>query len=358
MKSEGINTEFNPGALGGSQVIHKEASDFISILFEVMQELGEGKEREVDEKTAPIQPHILEAIGSLIPLNLNSTSKIEEPLPFKREGYSGEGLFSGVPDIELLEEGQRGKVSNIGIAVSNSEPVEGYSLTYVQVEGQAGRDRIINLRFEEQGEAIFRGDKVNPEQREQREGFRIENLSANNPEQRFQKPAEPISLLENALKPKVKEDISGVKKQEERGDPPFFHDQPYRQERLSEDYQETRVEVIEKRPVMNQEPRHVSLRFEEANIRLNLLGERLKLFINLKEEAYWQPTASEVQRLVQSLQSLGYNLEVLRLNGSNLYSSEGRQGGKREEREKYSSDLLKNLSETSEYRSKSFSLYL
>ncbi|MDW8033173.1 MAG: hypothetical protein RMH93_06460, partial [Aquificaceae bacterium] len=183
-------------------------------------------------------------------------------------------------------------------------------------------------------------------------------LTAGNSGQGFQKPVEPISLLEDALEPKVREDIHKVKKEEEGGDTSFFYGQGYKEVILSKDYEETRVEATEKRPVPSQESKHINLRVEEANVKLNLLGERLKLFINLKEEAYVQPSTFEVQKLVQSLQSLGYTLEVLRINGSNLYSSEGRQGGKREEREKGNPDLLKSLSEASEYRNESFSLYL
>ncbi|MCS7170837.1 MAG: hypothetical protein NZ851_00820 [Aquificaceae bacterium] len=123
--------------------------------------------------------------------------------------------------------------------------------------------------------------------------------------------------------------------------------------------QDTRVEAVEKRPLINHETtKHMNVRIEEANIRLSMLGERLRLFINIGEEAYRQPTTLEVQRLVQSLQSIGYNLEVLKLNGNNLYSSDNRHGGRREEREKEGTGLLKNLSEVKEGKTNSFSLYL
>ncbi|MFN3976439.1 MAG: hypothetical protein ACK4LT_05180 [Aquificaceae bacterium] len=60
---------------------------------------------------------------------------------------------------------------------------------------------------------------------------------------------------------------------------------------------------------------------------------------------------------MQSLQDLGFSLEVLKLNGSMLYHSDQRQN-KREDRER---GLLNNFNEdpkVSRGEKKSFSLYL
>ncbi|MCS7308343.1 MAG: hypothetical protein NZ526_07330, partial [Aquificaceae bacterium] len=66
----------------------------------------------------------------------------------------------------------------------------------------------------------------------------------------------------------------------------------------------------------------------------------------------------EVQRLVQSLQNLGYNLEVLKLNGNSLYNSDHRQGGRRDEREKEAVSFSRSVSNDFESEVKSFSLYM
>lgn len=117
-----------------------------------------------------------------------------------------------------------------------------------------------------------------------------------------------------------------------------------------------RVERLEKPQIQYvREVKNLSLRFEEGSIRMVLTGDRLRLFINLKEDLYAQPSTIEVQKLLQSLQSIGLNLEVLRLNGNNLYSSEQRHGSKKENKEK---TLQAPLSEFTEETKRSFSLYL
>lgn len=116
--------------------------------------------------------------------------------------------------------------------------------------------------------------------------------------------------------------------------------------------QELKTQSVKKhQATIGYEPKHVSLWVEEANARLTFLGDRLKLFINLDDNLYRQPTALEVQRLVQSLQSMGINLEVLKLNGNSLYSSDNRQGERKEERGKTVPAFL-------EEEVNSFSLYL
>jgi len=116
------------------------------------------------------------------------------------------------------------------------------------------------------------------------------------------------------------------------------------------------AERIERpQPTYFHEPKHVNLHLEEGSVKFTLFGDRLKLFINLKEDFYRQPTALDVQRLVQSLQNLGLELELLRFNGSNLYSSDNRQGSKRDTREKLNNP---SISELSEDVKGSFSLYL
>ncbi len=117
-----------------------------------------------------------------------------------------------------------------------------------------------------------------------------------------------------------------------------------------------RVERLEKPQIQYiREVKNLSLRFEEGSIRMVLTGDRLRLFINLREDLYAQPSTIEVQKLLQSLQSIGLNLEVLRLNGNNLYSSEQRHGSKKENKEK---TLQAPLSEFTEETKRSFSLYL
>lgn len=98
--------------------------------------------------------------------------------------------------------------------------------------------------------------------------------------------------------------------------------------------------------------KRVRIQLEEGQVRFVLSGDKLKLYINLKEQVYEPPTSFEVHRLVQSLQSLGITTEVIKFNGSNLYSAEYRHGRKEDrERNQSSSDFSKESAE-------SFSLYL
>ncbi len=117
-----------------------------------------------------------------------------------------------------------------------------------------------------------------------------------------------------------------------------------------------RVERVERPQTQPfHEAKHINIRFEEGSIRIMLSGDRLRLSMNLSEEFYRPPTALEVQRLVQSLQSIGLNPEMLKLNGNNLYNSEYRQGGKREDKERHN---LFSVQDPSEEPIKNFSLYL
>ncbi len=120
----------------------------------------------------------------------------------------------------------------------------------------------------------------------------------------------------------------------------------------------TKVESVRRQePVINHEPKQISIKLDEASLRLNLLGDRLRLSINLKEEIYRQPTEFEVQRLVQSLQSLGFNLEALKLNGSMIYHSDQRQNKREDKERSFLSDVGEG-SKVSKEEKKSFSLYL
>lgn len=134
---------------------------------------------------------------------------------------------------------------------------------------------------------------------------------------------------------------------------------PVRKEEATPIKQEdTKIESVRRHePIINHEPKQISIKLDEAFLKLNLLGDKLRLSINLKEEAYRQPTEFEVQRLVQSLQNLGFNLEVLKLNGSMLYYSDQRHS-KREDRERNFSGIAGEEVKVSKEEKKSFSLYL
>ncbi len=137
-----------------------------------------------------------------------------------------------------------------------------------------------------------------------------------------------------------------------------FHSSMHKGEATSIKQEGANVESVKgQEHVINYEPKQISIKLDEAFLRLNLFGDRLRLSVNIKEEIYRPPTEFEVQRLVQSLQDLGFSLEVLKLNGSMLYHSDQRQN-KREDRER---GLLNNFNEdpkVSRGEKKSFSLYL
>lgn len=104
--------------------------------------------------------------------------------------------------------------------------------------------------------------------------------------------------------------------------------------RFKEDSPPPKVETVEKPQVFQSyEPKHVAIRLDEANARLILLGERVKLHLNLNENLYRTPTNYEVNQLIHSLQSFGLTVEVLKLNGNSLYNQDHRQGGRKNYRE-------------------------
>ncbi|MFN7064933.1 MAG: hypothetical protein ACK4OF_02110 [Aquificaceae bacterium] len=114
-----------------------------------------------------------------------------------------------------------------------------------------------------------------------------------------------------------------------------FYSQLHKEEKVQPNNGATKTEAVEKQPLAKDyEAKRLNINTEEANLKLNFFGSRLKLYIDLKEDIYRPPTNYEVQRLVQSLQSLGFHLEVLKLNGSLLYSSDNRYGNKKEDRNK------------------------
>ncbi len=142
---------------------------------------------------------------------------------------------------------------------------------------------------------------------------------------------------------------------EEEKEVKLLVEEPINTMRFKEDGPQ-KVEKVEKpqtQPLY--EIKRINMFLEEGSVRLMLSGDRLRLSINLKEDLYMQPTAFEIQKLVQSLHNLGLNLEVLKLNGSSLYSSDQRHGQKKEDRER--AHQL-SLPEFKEENPKSFSLYL
>lgn len=167
-----------------------------------------------------------------------------------------------------------------------------------------------------------------------------------------------LFLKENTPTLEGHQKVESMHKEEKPVDDLTLHS-PLQKEDLTPIKQEdTKVESVRRQePVINHEPKQINIKLDEAFLKLNLLGDRLRLSINLKEESYRQPTELEVQRLVQSLQNLGFNLEVLKLNGSMLYYSDQRHS-KREDRERNFSGIAGEEVKVSKEEKKSFSLYL
>lgn len=117
-----------------------------------------------------------------------------------------------------------------------------------------------------------------------------------------------------------------------------------------------KVEVVEKVQRWSfEEVKRLSVRIEEGIVRVALLGDRLRISINLREDLYTHPTVFDVQKLLQSLNNLGLKVELLNLNGSNLYSSDQKYGARKGDKEKtYESSTFEFPKEAK----RSFSLYL
>ncbi|MCX8076274.1 MAG: hypothetical protein N3C57_04500, partial [Aquificaceae bacterium] len=201
-------------------------------------------------------------------------------------------MQEGIPS-QLLGEGLKGDL----IKPVSQRNAEGDELLDLQEEGDpTGLTE------------LFEGNNQKPP-----EAFQAEPARKS---QRLLKDAEPLQKeFESLQKDAEPEREGGLRKSEgQEGDKEgyAFYQQTPEKANAVEENQEVRTEVVRRQPIVNQEHRRLSMHLEEANVRMNLLGDRLRLYINMAEEAYRQPTALEVQRLVQSLQNLGYNLEVLK----------------------------------------------
>lgn len=150
----------------------------------------------------------------------------------------------------------------------------------------------------------------------------------------------------------------------ERSEGVAYQDHLQREDAVKFYYEEVKTEEI-KRDSMAKiyEPKHLKVNFEEANIRLNLFGDKIRLYINLDGDVYREPMTFEIQKLVQSLQNLGLNLEVLKLNGNLLYSSDNRysdnkHGNKRDEKDRSYADHIDNEISLLHKEKRHFNTYL
>ena len=94
--------------------------------------------------------------------------------------------------------------------------------------------------------------------------------------------------------------------------------------------------TVERREIPHlpkQEVRRIDLRFESAHLRFLLQNENLSVEVSLKERIENHLTYMDAQRLYRNLQTLGVNLEVLRVNGVDLLSRSWKVG-RREDRER------------------------
>jgi len=82
-----------------------------------------------------------------------------------------------------------------------------------------------------------------------------------------------------------------------------------------------------------QEVRRIDLRFESAHLRFLLQNENLSVEVSLRERIESHLTYMDAQRLYRNLQTLGVNLEVLRINGVELLPRSWKVG-RREDRER------------------------
>ncbi|MCS6876496.1 MAG: hypothetical protein NZM36_06530 [Aquificaceae bacterium] len=301
--------------------------DFVATLLEAM----EGEKREVIAQGGMELSQLL----LVLPLSVSPDMSFTEA---NLRSFSEKGFTVGGDYLSTFHKMQEDIPSQL-----NQLKAEGNELLDLQEEGDpTGLTE------------LFEGNNQKPP-----EAFQAESARKS---QRLLKDAELLQKefesLQKDAEPKREGGLRKPEGQEGDKEGYAFYQQTPEKASAVEEKQEVRTEVVRRQPIVNQEHRHLSMRLEEANIRMNLLGDRLRLYINMAEEAYRQPTALEVQRLVQSLQNLGYNLEVLKLNGNSLYNSDHRQGGRRDEREKEAVSFSKSVSNDFESEVKSFSLYM
>lgn len=162
-----------------------------------------------------------------------------------------------------------------------------------------------------------------------------------------------ITLKEHEVNPLIETE------DEEKVENLLYKDPLQKENNIKLYYEEIKTEEIKRQPLpKGYEPKHLSVNFEEANLRLNFLGDRLRLYMNLNEDIYRQPTSFEIQKLAQSLQNMGLNLEILKLNGNLLYGSDHRYGNKRDEKGKYLPNPIDTETDPISKKDKSFDIYL
>ena len=113
-------------------------------------------------------------------------------------------------------------------------------------------------------------------------------------------------------------------------------------------------------PDKTQETKNVFLRLEDASVRMRFLSDKVLVDARFKEDTNIYVSFLESKKLYESLKSLGFNLDVLRVNGVDV-SPRARSFPKREERYRdFLNDEEKAPKETSSnpYTSSGFSLLL
>ncbi len=118
---------------------------------------------------------------------------------------------------------------------------------------------------------------------------------------------------------------------------PLFRKEPYHFNPSRDESTEIESQPLERRELptapQRQEVRRIDLRLESAHMRFRFQNENLSVEINIRERIENHITYMDAQRLYRNLQALGVNLEILRINGTDL-SPKGWKVSRREERER------------------------
>jgi hypothetical protein len=331
-----------------------QGEDFLSILLDVLGE--EGKEKVSEDKKQDA------LLTSLMNMSMVPPFKVDATLGFKQIS-----IEEGMPQKTQVQK-DAGELINVFVKLSEASEDKMQANTVFE---KAGKEESPYKEF-------FMKSPTNSENKllkEIIEPFEETQLDDKDMPSNGQDIEQKVSqkhvafnltlddkrdlfLKENTPTLEGHQKVESGHKEEKSTDDLQFYNPLHKEDAKPIKQEDTKAEAIRRQePIINHEPKQINMKLEEAFLRLNLFGDKIRLSINLKEEAYRQPTEFEVQRLVQSLQNLGLNLEVLKLNGSMLYYSDQRQN-KREDRERGFLSAVSEGNKVSKEEKKSFSLYL
>lgn len=358
MKSETIEPFYHKGEVLLGFMNTPEGSDFLSVLLDIREQFKTGgmdKDTDHNQNVFLSFPLILSPY-SLFPVERDIAQEVKvEVEGFTQihqdiESEAKEGMTPKLgQNLNTQSNSQANYPNSSNIMLSNSKDHVIFPQEKLQISsGVFGKLDLSKNTFSNPVVEDVKNEKDVPFIESEYE-YKTENTLE------IRQGYKPLSEKEPLSLPVKKEGKDNSQKNILEG---LIYDKLSQKESYKVPKQETiKTESIEKQTfVKNYEHKAIKVDIEDIKLKFNFLGDRLRLNIVLNEDKYVSPTGYEVQKLVQSLQSLGFNLEAFKLNGNLLYGSDNKNGGKKDERHKTVSNYTNK--EIESFKGESFSLYL